>query len=521
MIKLLKYTCIIALLLTMGSCKKFLDEKPIAQVKIGDFYKSKVDIDAATAGMYSSFQLTMVGEGQYLDRYHYWGEFRADNFDRFLQYTTTHVTEIAMNAVTPDNTYTDWSRLYTVIARANSNIKYVPGVMALDQNVTQAVVNANLAQSYAMRAMCYFYIVRVWGDAPIWLEPYEDIQVDAERPRESAAKILDDVVIKDLTKAYELIVKNQTAAVYTFNEGAICATLADVYMWKKDYANAIIWIKNLFKAKSPKGVVYSGASEVNLEPTATWKNIFTAPTTSPETIWSLHWDFVANGCACNVTSWTSNNKTFQVDPLLYAKYFFPHSQTNRPNTDIRPKQTLDLYTVANPLNNNRDRFVKYYASPTNPTATTSAAELAQFYTQQAPVYLTMYRLSDMYLLYAEALNKTNDPVNALRYLNYVRKRATVSEYLPTDPKVSTPEAMENAILEERQFELIGEGKRWFDLVRTNKVKEVMDPVLRDRQARNGNTDVNGFADVRRALWPISRAVMNSNKKLVQNPGYGE
>ncbi|SFG81371.1 Starch-binding associating with outer membrane [Pedobacter insulae] len=509
------------LLLTMGSCKKFLTETPVAQLAAEKFYKSKYDIDAAMAGMYSAFQQTMVGEGQYLDRYHYWGDYRSDNFDRFLNYTTTHVSEIALNAITPDNIYTDWSMLYTVIARANNNIKYIPPVMALDLSVTPVVVDANLAQSYAMRAMCYFYIVRVWGDAPIWLEPYDDVNMDAQRPRESAAKILDEVVIKDLTKAYGMIVKNQTAAVYNINEGAICAALADAYMWKKDYPNAIIWIKNLFKARSPKGAAYAGVSDVNLEPTATWKNIFTSPSTSPETIWSLHWDFVANGCACNVTSWTSNNKTFQVDPILYTNYFFPHSQTVRPNTDIRPKQTLDLYTVANPANNNRDRFLKYYASPTNPTATTSTAALALFYNQQVPVYLTMYRLSDMYLLYAEALNGSGDLSNALRYLNYIRKRATLQEYLVTDPKVSTQAAMENAILEERQYELIGEGKRWFDLVRTNKVKEVMDPVLKDRQTRAGNNDINGFVDVRRAYWPISRAVLNANKKLVQNPGYGE
>lgn len=508
------------LLLTMGSCKKFLTEAPVAQLSADKFYKSKYDVDAATAGMYLSFQSTMVGEGQYLDRYHYWGDFRSDNFDRFLQYTTTHVSEVAMNAITPDNIYTDWSKLYTVIARANSNIKYIPGVMALDASVTQAVVNANLAQSYAMRAMCYFYIIRVWGDAPIWLEPYDDLQVDPERPREAASKILDEVVIKDLTTAYNLIVKNQNAAVFYINEGAICAALADAYMWKRDYTNAIVWINNLFKAKSPKGAVYAGTSDANLEPTATWKSVFTNPAASNESIWSIHWDYVANGCACNVTSYTPNNKTFQVDPLLYTRYFFPQTQAVHTN-DIRPKQTLDLYTVANPANNNRDRFLKFYPSPVNPVAAIPAAELNIWYTQQSPVYLPMYRLADIYLLYAEALNGNNDLTNALKYLNFVRKRANVDQYLATDPKVNTKAAMENAILEERQYELIGEGKRWFDLVRTNKVKEVMDPVLKDRQTRNGNTDIVGFGDLRRTLWPISRAVMNANKKLVQNPGYGE
>jgi len=508
------------LLLTMGSCKKFLTESPVSQVAAEKFYKSKYDVDAAMSGMYAGFQSTMVGESQYMDRYHYWGELRSDNFDRFLNYTTTHTTEIALNALTPDNIYTDWSKLYTVIARANSNIKYIPPVMDLDNNVTQAVVNANLAQAYAMRAICYFYIVRVWGDAPIWLEPYEDIRTDAQRSREPAAKILDEVIIKDLTTAYNLIAKNQNASVYYINEGAICAALADVYMWKKDYTNALIWFNNLFKAKNVKGALYAGTSDANLEPTATWKSVFTVPAGSTETIWSLHWDYTANGCACNVLSFTTNNKTFQVDPLLYARYFLPQTQPVHTN-DIRPKQTLDVYAVANPANNNRDRFLKFYPSPANQTAAIPTAELNLYYNIQAPVYLPMYRLSDMYLLYAEALNGNNDLPNALRYLNYIRKRANVDQYLATDPKVSTKEAMENTILEERQYELIGEGKRWFDLVRTNKVKEVMDPVLKDRQLRNGNADLTGFVDVRRAYWPLSRMVMNSNRKLVQNPGYGE
>jgi hypothetical protein len=518
--KTIQYTCLFLLVITLGSCKKFLTEAPVSQVASEDFYKSKYDVDAAMAGMYSAFQLTMVGESQFNDRYHYWGEFRADNFDRFLSYTTTYTTEIALNALTTDNPYADWSRLYTVIARANSNIKYIPGVAALDNNVTPAVVNANLAQSYALRAMSYFYLVRVWGDAPVWLEPYENSELNAEKERTKAAVILDDVIIKDLKLAYDLTVKNQNASVYYINEGAICAALADAYMWKKDYTNAILWINNLFKARSPKGTVYTGTSDANLEPTASWKSIFTSPPSSIETIWSIHWDYTTNGCACMQISFSPNNRQFQVDPLLYAKYFYPQTQPVHTN-DIRPKQTLDMYAVANPLLNNRDRFLKFYASPANPVAAIPTTDLNIFYTQNAPVYLPMYRLSDIYLLYAEALNGNNDLPNALKYLNFIRKRASLDQYLATDVKVSTKEAMENTILEERQYELIGEGKRWFDLVRTNKVKEIMDPVLKDRQTRNGNADIVGFTDVRRAYWPLSRAVMNSNRKLVQNPGYGE
>ncbi|MNE50560.1 SusD family protein [compost metagenome] len=137
-----------------------------------------------------------------------------------------------------------------------------------------------------------------------------------------------------------------------------------------------------------------------------------------------------------------------------------------------------------------------------------------------PVYLTMYRLADMYLLYAEALNGNNDLPNALKYLNFVRKRAGVPEYLVADPLVATKEAMEDAILNERQLELFGEGKRWFDLVRTDHVKKVMDPILIRRQLDAGNLETPGFVDpTRRIYWPVHRNVLNSNTKLKQTPGY--
>lgn len=518
--KALKYTLLTIMVFSLGSCKKYLEQTPVNQIADFQFYQSKYDVDAAMAGMYSAFQLMMVGESSFNDRQHYWGDFRSDNFDRFISYANTYQNEIAFNAITPDNPYADWSKLYTVIARANNNIKYIPTVPAKDNSLTADMVNANLAQSYAMRAMCYFWIIRLWGDAPVWLDPYEDVSVDPQRERTPVATILNDVIIKDLTTAYNLTTKGQTASIFYINEAEICANLADVYMWKKDYTNAILWINNLFKAKNAKGALYAGTSDANLEPTATWKNIFTQPTTSNETIWSINWNYTANGCSCMILGPANNNKGIQLDPLLWASYFLPQTTATH-TTDIRPKQTLDVFAVSNPAQNNRDRFVKYVQSPANPTGASTAADLAIYNAVTINPYLPMYRLSDIYLLYAEALNGNNDLPNALKYLNYIRKRATLPEYVATDPAVNTKTAMENTILQERQWELIGEGKRWFDLVRTDHVKQIMDPVLKDRQQRSGGTELIGFADTRRILWPIARTVLNSNKKLTQNPGYSD
>jgi hypothetical protein len=519
--KILYSLVLIGSISVIAGCSKFLDKKPLAQVAVSQFYKTKYDVDAAVAGMYSAFQQQMIGESQYKERVLYWGDYRSDNFERFLSYTTTNTTEITLNGITTDNEFADWSGLYTVIGRTNSNIKYVPGAAATDNTVTQTVINKALAESYAMRAMCYFYIVRVWGDAVVWTEPYESVAQDPEKPRTAADKVITENIIPDLLQAYSLTVKAQTPVVWSLSEGAICAILADVYMWKKDYANAILWINNLYKAKSPTGSVYTGTTGAFLQPGATWKTIFTAPATSIESIWNIHWDYTKNACACMTTSYTANNKPIVVDPNLYNSWILPQTNTATATGDIRPKQTLDAYTVTDVTKNLRDRFIKWYQSPVNPTAGSTATDLTGYYNQTLPVYMPMYRLADIYLLHAEALNATNDLAGALKYLNFVHVRAGLPAYTAANPLVANKTAMTDAILLERQWELIGEGKRWFDLVRTDHVFSVMDPLLRQRQIAAGTApaDAKGFSDQRKILWPLTRGVLNANKKLVQNPGY--
>lgn len=498
---------------SLGSCNKFLEEKPLADGTLDQHYKNMYDVQAAIAGMYSAFQLEMVGKEQYTEKYLYWGEYRSDNFDRFISYTKDYVDEIVLNSITPSNDFSDWSGLYTAIGRANNNIKYIPQAAQLDSRITTAMQNDYLAQSYALRAMSYFYIVRVWGDAPIWLEPYEDVQKPAERAREPKEKIIKEVIIPDLEKAYSLTTKNAKSPLWTIGEAGICAILADVYMWQGDHENAIKWIEKLFLAKSPTNVTYAGLNETNLQDAATWKTIFTSPSSSKETIWSIHWDYLKNGCACMQTSWTANNKQVIVDEGIWTSWFLPQT-TATPSPDIRPKQTLDVYFGM--PSNKRDRFIKWYPTEANPTK----ADPWPATNQLLPVYLTMYRLSDIYLLYAEALNARGDWEKAIKYLNFVRKRAQLPAYDLNAPELATPYALETAVLNERQLELFGEGKRWFDLVRTNRVKEVMDPILKRRQEDAGNLEMPGFLDPKnRAYWPLNRNVLNSNSLLVQNPGY--
>jgi len=461
------------------------------------------------AGIYSSFQEIMTGTGSNFSGFYFqWGELRSDNFDDNGQYSQTSYKELSQNALTSGNTSANWTGFYKTIGRVNTAIKYIPQAASFDANATPTVVNNALAQCYAMRALCYFYIIRIWGDPVVWTEPYADVSKEDERPRSPKDSVLKNLVIPDLEKAYSLIQKNQTPSVWEINEAAICAIAADVYMWRShdnkiqpDYEKVKSWIQNLFKAKAPTGKVFGGISGGDLEPGSNFKALFLDPSKTKESIWSIHWDNTFNGCACIPVSVGLSNNQARFDSALQVDW-------RQVKADIRMPATID---TLNGLGHN-DKLLKYFnmsgvfSMPSGTTAT------------DLNVYLVMYRLGDIYLTYAEALNKTGDLANALKYLNYIRVRAGLPAYVASDPAVSAAN-MESTILNERRFELYGEGKRWWDLVRTGRVMQVMDPILKQRQRRLGTTEDGFGGDPNKILWPLYRTLLEDNKKLVQNPSY--
>ena len=122
------------------------------------------------------------------------------------------------------------------------------------------------------------------------------------------------------------------------------------------------------------------------------------------------------------------------------------------------------------------------------------------------------------LLRAEALNKMERKEEAIDIVLAVRKRVGYNGGIPF---TTTKEDLENEILLERQLEFFAEGKRWFDLMRTDKLKEVMEPVYQERQAMMGETPT--AFDMNRAYGPIYYKEFEANAALRghQNPPYSE
>ncbi|MFZ6010415.1 MAG: RagB/SusD family nutrient uptake outer membrane protein [Bacteroidota bacterium] len=486
-----KVLLVLSMLLLMAACDDFLDEQPISALSAETFWKSPDDVRAGLASMYDAFQKAM--NNNYFD----WGEGRADNFT--AGGTGQFQVDIAIGNLSSTIGAASWESLYRVIGIANFAIKYIPEVKDLDAKTRDHY----LSQAYAMRAICYFYAVRVWGDVPVWLTPYEKIEDNPRIGQTPANEVLNNVILADLNTAYTLVDKAVTG-VWDITVGGILAITTDVHMWMKNYQAAIDASQLLIALNrySLETSTVSNPSQRRANIIAGWKKIFTDPAGTKEAIWSLHWNFLQDG-GNGIGSRTgngSNTSQFEIDDPLQS--LFEANATSQ--RDIRRGQTYDTLKVTT----NIDKIWKYYVAING---------VIQYQTTaQCEAKLPLYRFADILLLRAEAYARLGNGTAALTALNQIRTRAQLPNLLPTD--VPTLSTMETAILQERQLEFVSEGKRWFDLVRTDRAISVMDPILRVRQQQRGLA-VTGFGDPARIRFPIHRDILNENNLLVQNEGY--
>lgn len=115
--------------------------------------------------------------------------------------------------------------------------------------------------------------------------------------------------------------------------------------------------------------------------------------------------------------------------------------------------------------------------------------------------LRIYRFAETLLNAAELIVRTNgDLAKARTYLNMVRKRAGLgTEVEPT---------IDN-IINERHLEFVGEGKRYWDLVRTGKAATTLVP-------DDFGYRTNKWTENKKYL-PIPQTEMAADPNLVQNP----
>lgn len=150
----------------------------------------------------------------------------------------------------------------------------------------------------------------------------------------------------------------------------------------------------------------------------------------------------------------------------------------------------------------------------------------------------IYRLSNLYLMYAEALHEKGgeDLNNILYWVDLVRSRAGLSgvknswdnfTHSAYSTKYTTYKGLQEIIRQERLIELAFEGQRFWDLRRWRVAHEVLNAPVTGWSIR-GETESEYYIErfiykqsftLRDYFWPIYEEEILCNQKNVQNPGW--
>lgn len=448
-----KHSLIFLCCLSVLSCKKFVQVTPPAeQVPTAQLFADSATAIGALKGIY----IYMGGDG--IVNYNstiYLGLY-ADELD--LTTGVQYEEEFHQSALLPDNDNIEsfWYNLYKYIYQANICIENAAQVTTL----SEATRTQLTGESKFLRALSHFELVRLFGDIPLVLS--SDYRVNAVMARTPQAKVMEQI-IADLQDAKSLLGSDYPGPERVrANKWAASALLARVYLYQKDWVNA---------EKEATDVILSGkyAMEPDLQ------HVFLKD--NGEAIWQI---MPADGYA-----------------MYEGYYFIPGSPGTLPNYPL----TESMMKAFEPGDLRRQAWVDssivsgltfYYPYKYKTTGSAPSTE-----------YYTILRLSEQYLIRAEADVEQSKLANGLQDLNLVRARAGLAASTAADQA-----SLLQAIYRERRIELFAEnGQRWFDLQRT----DAADSVLKLLKPQTWKPTA--------VVFPIPLPEIKSNPFLSQNPGY--
>lgn len=478
---------------SLVACEKFLDEKPQSDLTKENTetqeqvsaYSSVSDAKSELNGVYALFKADIY-EGNAF----YIGDCMSDNCyiggDGVSEEQLDNLTVSATNSVIA----TSWSQFYAIVGSATNvieNVKLMDSSLIDDATRAQIIADAKFARAWVL-----FDIVKYWGDAPMTLQLIPSITVDnidkwypIMYPSRTSEEEIYAQIISDLDENTIKNLPSKSAGAFCGTQGAAYGLLAKVYATmgkksKRDYSKVVDMCDNVIK--QGYRLVPDFESLWTVDGKFSSESIFEMyfSDAAEQHNWA-YWVLLTDVSGDVVVSWRRYCTPTQD---LVAKF--------DKEKDVRYKSSI--YWTAVP-------YDTYWPAKNYPLA---------YKIRQKESDIILLRLADILLLKAEALVELNRPKDALMIVNDIRNRAGLSGLSLSLSVAEARLAVEN----ERQLELLFEGQRWWDLIRNERMEEVM-KLAHDK---NGNLR---FSEIPawRAKLPIPQAQIDINERLTQNIGY--
>ncbi|MDR9447404.1 MAG: RagB/SusD family nutrient uptake outer membrane protein [Balneolaceae bacterium] len=514
-------------LIFLVSCEDFLTESPQTEISVNQFFDSPDDArsvvnalyrDGAGANSYNSggFRGSNVMIGSFMTGF-FDNEAKGERIEgqlaQALQQDPVNFNQFAGGW---------WNDMYRVINRANLVLSQVEKIDGIAQTEKQNLIG----EARYFRALNYFTLVRLFGDVPLIVEPFEDLS-DAFVERSSSSEVY-NTIVDDLTFA----LNNTTFPDVPYGsgnngritKGTVAALLAKVHLQRAGFPqqqnDGYTAAANVATQVIQSGTYSLIEHGVDVDEQSAY-NIMRTTQQTPEYIWSIEYDG-------------------DISTSQYPRITVPG--VVRP-TGIKYSRTLNMYRPIDQYINiydpeldlriqNKQLFFNSIEADGEVFEYGEYApyvwfeEQAIFETARGSMNLNITRYSEILLIAAEAIARSEGvTAEAVGYLADVRNRA----YWTTDRSdivaelnsLSTEQFVEE-VLKERYRELALDFVAWYDIQRTRKYPTTSPDNPGEVTFVNvigANNNWGQTFSEKDLLYPIPDDEMQRNENLTQNPGY--
>lgn len=510
--KLIKILSGLCMILAISSCQKKLDLTPISSVSDASYWKTPDQFDAFVAGLHARFR-------SHNSAFQILGEMRADIFGTeagfpnypgtFTGEATQGVERLWLQNLDLDNPgVSNFAGFYSNIVQLNLLIDKLSSTSI----VTTANKNYYLGIAYGMRAFYYFQLTRTWGNVVIITDPVYSVDIANLAKAASPSADVMALIKSDIDKSVASF-----ATDYSFrntksywSKAATLMLKAEVYLWTSYRGGGNT---DATTALSSLTDIQTNVSGLSLQ--STFANIFATTSRGNSEIIFASRNILNESAAA--TAYIPGSFTPQTSLIVNfydsvgARQFT--SATDNWGGLLRASVRVSTFRKFNDLDSRKWASIQpCYSKPaaTYIMAGCFVKKLAGEQSAGSRVYTNdfpIYRYADLLLMIAEA--KVILGQSPATEINLVRARAFGASYVAAThgyPNQAIDTDAKNAILQERLFEFVFEGKRWYDLRRFGDSYVFANTTVLSTEAY-------------KVLWPIDRNSLTNNRSLEQTPGY--
>lgn len=480
---------VLLMLLVFGACNTdYLTPEPRTSLGELQAFDTKDRIVGQVNGMYA-----MMKHGQFLGgRYFVYNDIRGDNF---LPKSTNLVTGYATwnhNTLSSTNEVRDlWGNAYAAVNAINIFLegldsRWTSG--ALSGIITEAEYNQYKSEALSLRAVTYFSLLQLYAQPynknngaspglPLRLKAMKT-GADNDLARSSVAEVYTQI-LADLNAAEGMAAANHGSDLLNttrIHKNTIIAYKTRVYLHMNNFAQVQTEANKIVSAGAP----FSAPAGVANALAPTFAGVWAAPYTSVESMFSM--PFTATNLAG-----TQNFLAHYHHPNSAESYYINtagSAYTKLNDEDARKK----LFATGTVSGVGTVYFVGKYTNFTSPVD-----------------YAPVIRYAEVLLNLAEAIVRGGNSVTqrAVDLLNAVRTRSyAAGAYTLAD--FSSVASFQQAVMDERNMEFLGEGIRNMDLLRTvSAIPGKGSAVALEPSSPN-------------YIWPIPESELNINKLMTGN-----